>query len=218
MYRGLRNVNDIEIAMSRIGVDGIHELVFSNSLKSIIFKNKKYQKHIQEIWMNSLITALIASKVAKELKLNSSIIYTTALVHKLGSVLIFDIINDFNKDADFIDYLHDDFALRIGLPFNKRLTVNILEKWGFNKKQVNSVKNYDISPVVVAELEHKILYLSQITAGALDVIMLDYDEDSIFPYTFMLREASLEMDVNIFKEIVEDSLSFYNNFLRYLYS
>ena len=74
MYRATKNISDIELAMSRIGVDGLKEVVLVDSLKSIVFKNIEYTKYIEKIWKDSLLTALIASRLAKFFNTNSSFI------------------------------------------------------------------------------------------------------------------------------------------------
>ncbi len=217
IYRGLRDVSDISLALSRIGIDGIKEIVLTDSLNSIIFKNQEYKKHIDKIWKDSVLTALLASRISKYFKMNTSLIYTISLVHRIGSILIFDIVERFNKITDFEHFLKDDFALRVSRAFNKRLTVKILENWYFTRKQILSVKNYDIKPIPVSPPEHKILYLAQITVGALDVIMMDYDRESVFPYTFMLNEALLEFKPEVLKEMTENTHKEYNEFIKELY-
>jgi len=216
LYRGLRDVSDISLALSRIGIEGIKQIILTDSLNSVVFKNQTYKKHIDKIWKDSLITALLASKTATLFNLNPSLIYTIALVHKIGSILIFDIVEEYNKKADFEHFLDDEFALRIGRAFNKRLTVKILENWFFTKEQIISVKNYDIKPIPVSPLEHKILYLSQITVGALEVIMMDYDEETLFPYEFMLKEAMLEIDPLILKNMTMESYKDYKEIIHNL--
>jgi len=218
MYRGLRDVSDISLAMSRLGVDGIKELVLTDSLNSIVFKNIEFKKHIDKIWKDSILMALLSSRIANYFRLNPSLIYTASLVHRIGSILIFDIVEKFNQVSDFKHFLSDDFALRIGRAFNKRLTIKVLENWYFTKEQIIGVKNYDIKPVSVALLEHKILYLSRIIIGALDVIMMDYDEDSTFPYIFMLNEVPLEIEPEVLKDMTEGSLENYNDFIKDLYN
>jgi hypothetical protein len=203
--------------MSRIGVTGLKEIVLTDSLNSIIFKNKCFIKHIEKIWEKSILTALLASRLASIFKINPSLTYTIALVHKIGSILIFDIVEKFNKITDFNNFLSDDFALRVGEAFNKKLTIKVLENWYFTKEQQIGVKNYNIKPIKVAPLEHKILYLSQIVIGALDVIMLDYDKDSLFPYIFMLNESSLDLNPEELKMATEESYNYYNEFIKDLY-
>ena len=165
-YRGLRDVSDINLAISRLGIDGIKELVLTDSINSIIFKNQSYRKQIDKIWRDSILTALLASEIAEVFKLNQSLLYTVSLVHKIGAILIFDIVEDFNKITDFDHYLEDDFALRVGKAFNKRLTVHILENWYFTKEQIVALKNYDIKPIPVSPIEHKILYYPIILLAA----------------------------------------------------
>lgn len=218
LYRGLRDVSDIGLAMSRIGVNGIKEIVLTDSLSSMFFKNKIFKKHIDKIWKTSVLTALLASQIANFFKINPSLMYTISLVHKIGSILIFDIVERFNKTTDFEHYLSDDFALRVGNAFNKRLTVNILENWYFTQKQILSVKNYDIKPIPVAPLEHKILYLSQIVINALDVIRMDYDADSVFPYVFMLNESSLDLKPEALKKMTKTAYNHYNDYIKDLYN
>jgi len=218
LYRGLRDVSSVDLAISRVGIDGLKEVVLTDSLKEIVFKNNHYAELIGEIWENSIITALIAVRLSDFFDINSSKLYTISLVHRIGSVIIFDIIEKYNQKTDFENYISDDFVLRIGRTFNKRLTVNILTDWYFSQNQISSLKNYDIKPVPVARVEHKILYLSQITANALKVIKKDYDEDNIFPYVFMIKESFLDISPETFKNIVDDSLKYYNDFLKFLYN
>ncbi len=178
-YRGLKDVTDLNIAISRIGIEGLKQLIIALSMQSKVFNHPFYKKDVEEIWKNSLFTSLTAASLAQYLKQNISEAYTTALVNDIGYMVIYNSINGFKSFYKTQEWPDSFFVKRICVSFHQKLSAFALNSWNFQMEQIDAVRNHHSIPAQNSSILTKIIYISnQITllAKQFSYIELNYDK------------------------------------------
>ncbi len=201
LYKGLRDINDLQLAISRIGIEGLKEIVLMLSLKMKIFSNKTFKNEFEKTWRASLLIALISSKVAEYYKISSSKAYTIGLLHDVGDLIFYNQISLYQSKNPKIVFA-ENFMQRISYSFHPKLSALALLSWGFPKEEYDFIGYHHLPPKDNSSINQKILYLALSIVSAEVVIDSDYDEVSLFPYQFMIQQAKLNISPEFFKAIV----------------
>ncbi len=191
LYRGLREITDLNLAISRIGIEGLKEIVIMLSMKMKVFNNKFYKAEVEKTWKFSLITALISSSLAQHLKISPSIYYTIGLIHDIGSIVLYSAVNNYRLKNEEIN---SSFISRLSLSFHTKLSYLTLKKWEFKNEQLETVKNHHILPNISSSIDHKILYLAHSVSSIVDSIKDDYNEENLFPYEYMVNHSKFTIE------------------------
>ncbi len=178
-YKGLKDVADLNIAISRIGIEGLKQLIIALSMQSKVFNHPFYKKDVEEIWKNSLFTSLTAASLAQHLKYNISLAYTTALVNDIGYMVIYNSITGFKNFYKTQEWPDSFFVKRICTSFHQKLSAFALNTWNFQMEQIDAVRNHHSIPAKTSSVLEKIIYISnQVTllAKQFSYIELNYDK------------------------------------------
>lgn len=92
-YRGMPNVLDLESAGRRLGTRRLGEIAQTEALRSAFTSGVKgWSRLLSRMWRTTVVTAQTARDVAEKLgERNLGALYTMALFHNLGEVLIIDL-------------------------------------------------------------------------------------------------------------------------------
>ncbi|MBN2694172.1 HDOD domain-containing protein [bacterium] len=200
LYKGLRDINDLQLAISRIGIEGLKEIVLMLSLKMKIFNNKIFKIEFENTWKSSLLIALISSKVAEHYKISPSKAYTIGLLHDVGDLIFYNQISLY-QSKNPKTFFAESFMNRISYSFHPKLSALALLSWGFPKEEYEFISQHHLPPKDNSVIYQKILYLAISLVAAKTIIESDYDEKSLFPYEFMIQQAKLNISAKILKEI-----------------
>jgi HD-like signal output (HDOD) protein len=214
LYKGIREVNDLNLAISRIGIDELKNLVLMLSLQSKIFNIKEFKNIIKEIWNTSLLTALISSKLATYYGLNPSYAYTIGLTHDVGEVVIFNSVKgyqNFYKNK----YKPDVFFIkRIAKSFHQKLSAFTLSHWNFSKEQIEIVRKHHDIPDENSNEYQKLLFISYQTAVIL--LKFKFNENNIenFPYDFIIKYSHLPLKEEAFYLLLKKIIKEFNELIN----
>ena len=89
VYAGLREVNDLQAAISRLGFKSVRETVVSLSARAA-FKadNAAQAKYYQTIWKHSLTTAVAARRLAAFVPVPKETAFLAGLLHDIGRICV----------------------------------------------------------------------------------------------------------------------------------
>jgi len=92
-YRGMPNVLDLESAGRRLGTRRLGEIAQTEALRSAFTSGVKgWSRLLSRMWRTTVVTAQTARDIAEKLgERNLGAVYTMALFHNLGEVLIIDL-------------------------------------------------------------------------------------------------------------------------------
>jgi len=207
LYKGIRDVEDLSLAISRLGIDSLKNLILMISLQSKVFKNKEFRDMIEEVWKSSLLTAILSSKLAKYYSLNESKAYTMSLVHDIGEVIIFNSVRGYEQFYRKKYKTTTFFVKRISKSFHQQISAFTLSFWGFAKDYVDIVRNHHIPPNKQSDEYQKLLFISYQTS----VILLNFKftEENIdsFPYDFLIKFSKLPLTEDAFYLLLKSALS-----------
>lgn len=211
MYKGIRDVNDLNLAISRIGINELKNLVLMLSLQSKIFKNKEFKELIEEIWKTSLLTSILSSKLASYYSLNASSAYTIALTHDVGEIIVFNSVRGYEQFYKRKYKIDAYFIKRIAKSYHQEISAFTLAHWNFSKEQVDIVRNHHTPPINSSNEYHKLLF----TAYQTSVILLSFkfNKDNIynFPYEFLIKFSKLPLSEDAFYLLLKNSLKEFND-------
>jgi HD-like signal output (HDOD) protein len=210
MYRGIRDVNDLNLAISRIGVNELKNLVLMLSLQSKVFKNKEFRDFIDEIWKASLLTSILSSKLAKYYSLDQSKAYTIALIHDVGELVVFNSVKGYQQFYKNKYVTDNYFIKRIAKSFHQEISAFTLAHWNFSKEQIDIVRNHHLPPNENSDEYKKLLFIAYQTA----IILLNFKftKDNIynFPYEFLIKFSKLPLSEDAFYLLLNDALKEFN--------
>ena len=145
-YRGNYEINSIEMAISRLGIKKLKEIVMMLSFDNIIFKTDKGKDLVLESWKNSIYTAITSQEIIKILKardINSNKVYTISLLKGIGEFIILAILDNYLKESDGAPLPDDSFIYRIINSFRYKISAVVLKEWGFGKEVYSTILNLE---------------------------------------------------------------------------
>ena len=204
-YRGVDKVQDLRIAITRLGAKEIQNVVSVISNKDLYeSKNKQFQDLLKSLWLNSLACAYCCRAISAKLgERNSGKVFLMGLTHNIGCVILLKSISDnapdkmeFDKNElmESLNEVHTSFGAAL------------LDKWGFDREFSEAVRLHKWSSfeegtkkeILIVNLAEKIS--SKINFGFFDgdidltdlesAKTLGIDENTI---TGIAEEVKLEM-------------------------
>ncbi len=211
LYKGLRDVNDLNLAISRIGINELKNLVLMLSLQSKIFKNKEFKDLIEEIWKTSLLTSILSSKLADYYSLSASNSYTIALTHDVGEIIVFNAVRGYEQFYKRKYKVDSFFVKRIAKSYHQEISAFTLAHWNFSKEQIDIVRNHHTPPIENSNEYHKLLFIAYQTSVIL--LTFKFNEENIynFPYEFLIKFSKLPLSEDAFYLLLKDSLKEFND-------
>lgn len=84
LYAGRANITSIQVALSRLGMKAIRDLVFQVAASSKVFRAKPYQKTMDELRTHSTAVAHAARVVCRYTSLDAEYAFMCGLLHDVG--------------------------------------------------------------------------------------------------------------------------------------
>lgn len=231
LYKGTQEINDIERAISRIGIGGVQSLVISIKIKNILFNSVISQNFASILWKKSILTAIIMGKTIKNINeirddldsftlaniLNNmeSSYYTLGLLHNIGGFITLSIGNSFLKQHN--NYTAEETILqRVINSFEKQITNFTLLKWGFSEEQIASINNFDIKKSDEDSVCDKVMYFAhQISKGVLSGHLKSFSKEEILVfYEKVCEDAKLTLQKNDLITILSGSFKEYQTIIE----
>jgi len=212
LYKGIRDVNDLNLAVSRIGIEELKNIVLMMSLQSKIFSNKNFKDLIEDIWKTSLLTSIIASNLANYYSLDSSKIYTIALVHDIGEVIVLDSVKGYETFYKRKYKPDNHFIKRIAKSFHQEISAFTLAHWNFSKEQISIVRTHHTPPEKTTNEYNKVLFISYQTAVILLKFKFNQENINNFPYKFIIKFSELPLKEDAFYLLLKKSLKKFKEF------
>ena len=129
-YRGREPCQKLSQAMSRIGMDGLKQLVMTVALKGRIFRCRRYSHLMNAIWRHSVAAAISADMIAKAVGRPTELAFVAGLLHDIGQpVMLATISDEARRRSDLaglnesqvwrlVDRLHCDVGGRLARSWN----------------------------------------------------------------------------------------------------
>lgn len=138
LYRGRVPIENIQMAVTRLGQKLVRSLVVSLAMKQIFQATTDTQdKRLRKIWEQSVQVAAISRALAQSAGLNREQAMLAGLIHSIGSLPILtmadsfpELISDPIKLDSFIEHL------------NPQIGKLILQTWGFSESLVKVPEFY----------------------------------------------------------------------------
>jgi len=162
-YRGNYEINSIEMAISRLGLKKLKEIVMVLSFDNIIFKTSKGKDLVLESWKNSIYTALSSQEIIKLLKeknIDSENIYTISLLKGIGEFIILAILDDYLLNIEGSPIPDDTFIYRIINSFKYKISAIVLKEWGFGKDIYNTILNLEYGIKKLTTRQEQLIFFS----------------------------------------------------------
>jgi HD-like signal output (HDOD) protein len=162
-YRGNYEINSIEMAISRLGLKKLKEIVMVLAFDKVVFNTKKGKDLVLESWKYSIYTAITSQEIIKLLKtsdINSEIIYTTSLLKGIGEFIILAFLDNYISSIDGAPIPDDTFIYRIINSFKYKISSIVLKEWGFSPEIYESISNLEGGLNTLKTKQEKIIFFS----------------------------------------------------------
>lgn len=186
-FRSRSKIQDLNMAITRIGIKGLKELVMMISMRGTIFNHKFYKKEVELIWRNTLFTAMLASKAASQCGIDASIAYTAGLIHDIGQIVIYNAVNGFRKFHNTDEWPDPYFVQRTAMSFHQKLSAFTLNKWDLDDSLIDTIRTHHTPPDDDGPPMAKLLYFSFQTAAL--IRYYDYPSEFDFLPDFIMVQA-----------------------------
>ena len=119
MYGGTRLVDSVRGAILRIGLRGLRSMLYSQSVKSVIFRGRGLVPFAEEIWRQACSVAVTSRNMAVPLCLDPERTYTLGLLHDIGKIPLLSILRkeappSFQFHAPFVGAVLNQFHEQVG--------------------------------------------------------------------------------------------------------
>ena len=163
-------VTDLNEAINRLGFQTIFRIITAISAGRTLYpKQKGYGIDEGELWKHSVATAVGAQLIAHELNEDESTVFTTALLHDLGKIILADVLeNIYLKLIEEVE-THQQAMLEtekklLGVQ-HAEVGGRLLQRWGFPEPMVAAVWHHHHPMAAVgAERLASMVYLGDMIA------------------------------------------------------
>ncbi|MGL4827952.1 MAG: HDOD domain-containing protein [Vibrio sp.] len=144
-FGGNGNISTINDAIIRVGIESVRTLIVASVLSSA-FPKKIDTLNMDEYWINTFETALIASKIAEQVGLDKSETFTTGVLHNIGELMIHTLMPSEallieQKIIQGIDPITaQEEILGISAP---RIGAILAKEWKFPSEMIDAIKHFD---------------------------------------------------------------------------
>lgn len=137
LFRGVKKVEVLQAALTRMGLKSISDLVMTYCTKSLYkSRNPKADKLLKNTWQQSTYCAAIAATLSQKLNLfNSDRAMLAGLMQDIGTLPILDKLSDYPE-------ILDDSALteEIIQRYSSQVGVQVLTSWYFDEDMIEVVR------------------------------------------------------------------------------
>lgn len=213
-YFGLsRRISSLKEAIVFIGLDELKKLVVIISSRTI-FKNdySGYESRHGEMWMHAAVTSVIASRLQKLAPEMDDDLFTTALLHDVGKVVLSQFVGErYDEIATEVKTSGEAFSdveQRVFGTSHADVGAAILEKWSFPGEVVKAVRfHHHPDQVPGSPLTHFVALADTLAkmlgfGTALDA--LGYRSHSPLYVQYGLKEKDLEQVLRDSLDLVRD--------------
>lgn len=144
-YRGQMPIETLESALTRIGLKEAGNIVLAYSLRELYKDNKnKFHQRLKVLWDHSLTTAVLSKNIGlRNGCSNSERIYSAALFHDIGKLLLMPVLIELQSKRDDIS---DEIIDNILAALHVNIGMNLLKHWEFSSFFIDVIKqHHDIS-------------------------------------------------------------------------
>lgn len=207
LYRGLRQIHDLNLAISRIGINGLKDMVMTLSMKTKVFNHKHYKEKVESVWQTSLLTAMLAAGMANLFNVDPSKAYTMGLVHDIGQIVVYNSINSFRKFYQIKEWPDPFFVHRVSMSFHQQLSAFTLNKWNFDDEIIDLARHHHNVPKSDESNFAKLLYFSYQTSVIINYIDLNEATERV---PGILLEQSRKVNIpddqasEIYLQVIQD--------------
>lgn len=141
-YRGINEVDTVRIAVSRLGVKQVDEMVSGIANKNLYeTKNPLFRRIIEDLWRHSLASAYASKFIAKELMFEDlEKFFLMGLMHDIGKILLLKALSETRslrlrlKRQDIVESMQE---------YHCEFGEFILQQWKFDKAFVEIAKSHE---------------------------------------------------------------------------
>lgn len=140
-YRGLDPCTKLSVAMTRIGLNGLKQLVMMYSVRGRVFESQAFRRIMTDLWRHALTSAVACDVVAKTVNQPTETAFVAGLLHDIGAPVVLGVIADYaDRDPAFaridpdmawrlVDRLHNFVGGQVGRAWNlPPVLVEVIEK------------------------------------------------------------------------------------------
>jgi len=202
LYRARTPIEDLQMAVTRLGIRMVRDLVISLAMKQIYQATSDVlDEHFRRIWNTSVEVAAICRMFATTVPgINPEQALLAGLIHNIGALPILVMAEDDN------DLFNDSEALQqVITELQGRVGILILETWNFGDAMIDVVKNahnfsYD------HEGEADLIDLVQIALLQGGHVNTDVDWNSVPAFAKLGMDTEVNVvDIEENKEIIEST-------------
>ena len=162
-YRGAYEINSIEMAISRLGLKKLKEVVMLLAFENIVFNTKKGRELVLESWKYSIYTAITSQEIIKFLKyddISSDEIYTISLLKGIGEFIILAVLDNYLKENEGAPLPDDSFIYRLIDSFKYKISSIVLKEWGFSKNIYATILKLEGGVRNLETIQEKVVFFS----------------------------------------------------------
>ncbi|VAW56416.1 hypothetical protein MNBD_GAMMA07-2452 [hydrothermal vent metagenome] len=134
MYRTRNSTDNIQMAITKLGLNLVKDLIISLSMKQLYnASNDVIAERFKELWLASVKTAALAQLLAANQKhLHAEVAMLAGLIHNIGALPIILLAED---DDDLFDQPHS--LLQVVKQMQGEVSAYIFHKWNFPQYMID---------------------------------------------------------------------------------
>jgi putative nucleotidyltransferase with HDIG domain len=133
-YRNTTTIHSVKEAVVLIGLKSLLSIVAVHALSSFSPQNSN---EVRKVLKHSLVCAMIARQIARDMRNNSELAFMCGLLHDIGKTVMLDMLNDFMLSPELRVRVIEDHHAEIGYQLAK--------KWNFGE-EIQECIRYHHSP------------------------------------------------------------------------
>lgn len=165
LYRTRNEVDSLQLAITRLGVRIVKDLVVMLAIKQAFnTSNKEIEEQFREIWQTSIDVAAISRVLATQNDLDAEQAVLAGLIHNIGTLPIIELANqqpslitDTTNLLDIINQIQGPLGKKILSFWNfPQALIDVVSQWNdFSRKHTGQTDYVDIIQAAILHSQHK---------------------------------------------------------------
>lgn len=139
LYRARSEINSLQDAVARLGMQQVTAIALMVSTKSNVFRSKRYLDLVEYLWKHALATGCFARELAKMLAGDGETAFLCGLFHDVGSPIVLDVAAAIEASSNFqVSQRQAQAAMQ---EFSTPLGLRLAKAWNLPEPVVDAIEN-----------------------------------------------------------------------------
>lgn len=133
-------IESLQVALSRLGMTRIREIVLAISCQSRVFSCKGHEDEVRSVFRHSLATAMFSGEIARVMRKNVDDAFVLGLLHDVGHPVVLQAIIDLSTESHWT--IEDGTHIQVVKDLHESVGSAMIKRWGLSDRIADTIRGH----------------------------------------------------------------------------